>query len=371
MKVYRVDFHAGEFLADHSGRLTLEEVGLLHMIHAHIFHRNGAIENDPQWLSRQFKNCNPRTIKTVLERLVIGGYLERNDAEIHAKACRIELEKAAKRMRISAENGAKGGRPYKEINDLRKPTGFDDEKLTTNDQRPVTNDQQPMTIDQGVTRTLSPPSSRPETPKPAVTTGDDQFEKFWEIWRHARGQAGNPKAPALKAWGAAIKSGADPRDIIRGAELEKSRMLRPQKGRDAIWGTPYAKQGASWINARCWEDVITTPAAEIPSSTTAMWWRIYHATADSLEGNDSNWMSFWGRSPAEGQSGDRVPPSIRKLFPQVDWTFQGTGLTCTAPPEAEGAAPYNDGRKPEVCFTYSNGQYTRIKPGPKRLGDAK
>jgi uncharacterized protein YdaU (DUF1376 family) len=47
----------------------------------------------------------------ILLRLVESGKLTRKGDEIHSKRCRIEIEKASKRVRNAAENGLKGGRP--------------------------------------------------------------------------------------------------------------------------------------------------------------------------------------------------------------------------------------------------------------------
>jgi hypothetical protein len=72
-----------------------------------------------------------------------------------------------------------------------------------------------------------------------------EFEEFWKAY--PRRQGANPKTPAFKAFDAAVKSGADPAEIIAGAT--KTAIA----DRDKI-GTPFIPQAVKWLRDRRWED---------------------------------------------------------------------------------------------------------------------
>jgi uncharacterized protein YdaU (DUF1376 family) len=74
----------------------------------------------------------------------------------------------------------------------------------------------------------------------------DRFNDFWDQYPH-RGGAKKGKASAQKAWQKAIKARASPDQIIAGA-------MRYAGDRQVISG--YAKDPATWLNAKGWQDEI-------------------------------------------------------------------------------------------------------------------
>ena len=97
--------------------------------------------------------------------------------------------------------------------------------------------------------------------KPMRPARDELQEKFWKAYP-SRGDAANPKAPALEKFARAVKGGADPEEIIaaaaRYAEVER------RAGRA---GTDKVAQAVTWLNQRRWGDYpAAAPASESQSS---------------------------------------------------------------------------------------------------------
>lgn len=77
----------------------------------------------------------------------------------------------------------------------------------------------------------------------------DMFDDFWQQYPHRNG-AKKGKDAARKAWAKAVKARASPDQIIAGA-------MRYASDRQVIQG--YAKDPATWLNAKGWEDEIEQP----------------------------------------------------------------------------------------------------------------
>lgn len=75
---------------------------------------------------------------------------------------------------------------------------------------------------------------------------DGRFDEFWQQYPHRNG-AKKGKAVAQKAWDRAVKARASPDHIIAGA-------MRYATDRQVIQG--YAKDPATWLNAKGWEDEV-------------------------------------------------------------------------------------------------------------------
>lgn len=99
--------------------------------------------------------------------------------------------------------------------------------------------------------------------KPMRPVRDEMQERFWKAYP-SRGDASNPKAPALEKFVRAVKAGADPEEIIaaasRYAEIER------RAGRA---GTEKVAQAMTWLNQRRWLDYAAAPpsCASSPSMT--------------------------------------------------------------------------------------------------------
>lgn len=92
--------------------------------------------------------------------------------------------------------------------------------------------------------------------KPMRPARDELQERFWQAYP-SRGDAANPKAPALEKFARAVKSGVDPEAIIaaagRYAEIERT------AGRA---GTEKIAQAVTWLNQRRWGDYADAPASK-------------------------------------------------------------------------------------------------------------
>lgn len=144
-KVRRVDFSPDEFLAGVAGEMSLDDFAVYWMVCTLIYSRGKAIKDDAAWIAGKFEKTNPRSVRAAIERLVSSDKIARTDGELMVNRCRTELERSSNRIRTAHENGSKGGRPSKENNDLEKPEGLSDEKLTTNYQPTTTNQQREET----------------------------------------------------------------------------------------------------------------------------------------------------------------------------------------------------------------------------------
>lgn len=144
--------------------------------------------------------------------------------------------------------------------------------------------------------------------KPMRPVRDEIQERFWKAYP-SRGDAANPKAPALDKFARAVKSGADPEEIIaaagRYAEIER------RAGRA---GTEKVAQAVTWLNQRRWQDYAAAalPCASSPSLT--------FVARDSPE---------WLRRVASGHK-----PGLCKFYPE----HQAEGWLFPAPTEKEAAA---------------------------------
>src|SRR6516164_7155197 len=74
---------------------------------------------------------------------------------------------------------------------------------------------------------------------------DEVFEQFWK--EYPKREGANPKAPARKAFLAAVKAGTDPQAIIAGA----SNYAAAPSTKIA---TPYVAQAVTWLHQHRWED---------------------------------------------------------------------------------------------------------------------
>lgn len=98
----------------------------------------------------------------------------------------------------------------------------------------------------------------------------DLFPEFWDRYPHRNG-AKKGKAAALKVWARLIKSGTLPKQIIDGA-------MRYASDRQVIEG--YAKDPATWLNQRGWEDEIEKPTG--PKNDRARHSQAINQFADKL-----------------------------------------------------------------------------------------
>ena len=203
--------------------LTLEERGLYNAILDAYYARDGRLPDD-DWLLSRIVACNPRTVRKVKlalfqkQKLTIeDGHLVPNRGHKTLNEARTfsELQSNASRMKAEeAENR----------NDNNAPP-------------------QPSTTTSTTTST-----KKEDIATVAVAThrvSDEDFNEFWRSYPKRFGS--NPKAPALKLFRAAVKSGADPPAIIAGARAYASDPATKV-------GTEFVCQAVKWLRDRRWED---------------------------------------------------------------------------------------------------------------------
>ena len=78
----------------------------------------------------------------------------------------------------------------------------------------------------------------------------DRFDEFWEAYP-SRGSAANPKKPAREKFRRAVKAGANPEEIIRGATIYAKRMRAAGKDR-----TESVAQALTFLSQERWRDLL-------------------------------------------------------------------------------------------------------------------
>lgn len=237
MKIRRVDFSPDEWLAG-TAELDIAARGVYITACALIYSRGGPIAHN---VLRSFCPGDLRVYRRALETLLTLGKLTESDGYLSQKRCISELEVAEKRVVSAAENGRKGGRPSNEINDIKKPAGFFDEKLTINHQLSTTN-HQPST------KNLTPKSPTPvRAAKPPPAEAEREFEAWWKVYprRDDKGHARKAFVTARKKISLAELIAAARKFTVQCAGSEKRFIPLP----------------ATWLNGERWGDAALTVRA--------------------------------------------------------------------------------------------------------------
>ena len=112
-----------------------------------------------------------------------------------------------------------------------------------------------------IPETKSPTPNVRSVGKPTRPPVDEFQDRFWKAYP-SRGEAANPKAPALEKFARAVKGGADPEAIIAAAQ--RYAEVERKAGR---YGTEKVAQALTWLNQRRWGDyAAAAPASESQSS---------------------------------------------------------------------------------------------------------
>lgn len=136
--------------------------------------------------------------------------------------------------------------------------------------------------------------------KPMRPDRDELQDRFWKAYP-SRGDASNPKAPALEKFARAVKGGADPEAIIsaalRYAEVER------KAGR---YGTEKVAQALTWLNQRRWGDYAAAAAdAPVAGSATVF-----------VEMRSEQWDAW------EAFKGRKIPSKYYPEHEAEGWLFQ-------------------------------------------------
>jgi len=118
-KIRHVDFYADEYLAG-VATLSAVDIGVYWTACAMIYSRGGPIEIADL---KGFMRLHWRAFDASMARLIKAGKLTLEGGQVSCKRCASELQKAVTKVLQWSQNGSKGGRPSKQINDLPKPNG--------------------------------------------------------------------------------------------------------------------------------------------------------------------------------------------------------------------------------------------------------
>ena len=213
-------FYPEKFMGGVRG-LSAQEVGVYTMLLCRMYEEDGPVEYHTLRLST-YCGMREKTFAAVAEKLMALGKITMNDGMIFNARAAIEIADRADKLK----NNSKAGK-------------VSAEKRQGNQGVAATAVQQPFNhIDRDIDK-------KKEIGKP-ISAHDEKFDDFWQQYPHRNG-AKKGKASAQKAWGAAIRARASPDDIIGGA-------MRYANDRQVVQG--YAKDPATWINQKGWNDDI-------------------------------------------------------------------------------------------------------------------
>lgn len=323
MKVRRINFHPDEYLAGVSGRLTTEEQGVYWMVCTLIYSRGEPIEDDHNWLAKQFADAHWRTIRSVIESLIRKGKIERIEGsdevqrggkdpakggsegsqrgrKLYVRRCAEELQKTQQRVAKASAAGRQGGRPPNDPNGLGKGSGsgqalgraaFHNAKPN---HQPITNNHQPeedgeekavLTPNQILERLIDAAegnvvhnSERIEIIKPIsdlIAMGSDLELDILPVIRSRIA----PMSEPLKTWAAgwlrdAILEQTAKRRRARGSkpaagskplvEMPAKPELETKDQRDKRWNTMLEQWWKHRAWSHLWGDNPESPNCEIP-----------------------------------------------------------------------------------------------------------
>ena len=152
-KFRRADFYPDDWLAG-AAELTLEQEGAYIRVCALIYSKGQPIPDNERWLAGMCR-VSLRKWRALRQHLLDIGKITVQDGLIHQDRCEYELEKAAKRARKCAENGAKGGRKSAAIRGIlaksleKQDTGEANAQATLKHRARDSTNHQPPTLTPG------------------------------------------------------------------------------------------------------------------------------------------------------------------------------------------------------------------------------
>jgi uncharacterized protein YdaU (DUF1376 family) len=236
MSIPYMPLYVSDYEAD-TAHLSLEEDGCYMRLLRLCWRTPGcSIPDDPTWIMRRL-----RIDRETFERVcipVIEEFFQVEKARLFSPRLRKEHDRISDTSRKRSDAGKLGGRPRKALNEKQ------------NDKSPAKANGKHLELDIDIDKRDTNVSLA------RVVLDCDRFQDFWDQYPH-RGGAKKGKASARKAWDRAVKARASPDQIIAGA-------MRYASDRQVIAG--YAKDPATWINAKGWEDEIERAGPRIAVS---------------------------------------------------------------------------------------------------------
>ncbi len=214
-------------------------------------------------------------VATAFDELQRKGLIEISDGIVSSADCQREIDAAKKRMKIAADNGAKGGRPSEKKKSLKNK---DTEKPTANPQLTRSLATANPQLSDGFTTTTTNHDHKPQTTttnhEPKVTPSiDDDFAEWFAVCPKRI-----DRARALKAYRTARKEVG--REVLLDGMKLYAEHCRAKQTEDT-----YIKHPTSWLNAKAWENKYgeSMPTQSLPPPTQTATLKVHGATKESLE----------------------------------------------------------------------------------------
>lgn len=220
-------FYPGDFMRGVRG-MSAQEVGLYTMLLCRMYEESGPIEDHTLRLAT-YCGMREATFEKTLQKLVDLGKIVRADGMLWNERAEIEISNRAHDLKIASTAGKASAKKRQQNQAMSATTverPFNHTDTYTDTER-----------DTNVSLALIAPENVP-----------DLFSEFWDQYPHRNG-AKKGKTAARKKWDAALKARASPQQIIAGA-------LRYANDRQVIQG--YAKDPATWLHGKGWEDDVET-----------------------------------------------------------------------------------------------------------------
>ena len=226
-----VPFYTSDFLAGTSG-MTSSAKGVYITLLCLMYETEAPLPQSWETLARRC-GCTIPAFRRAIESLEDDGKLVVTDAGIWSQKCERHIAQRRERQRSATAAAKKRWEKDKENQSATDAAASSAQCQPEPEPEPKIKER-----DTNVSLALVAPCE------------PDRFSEFWSQYPHRNG-AKKGKAAAEKAWAKAIKARASPQQIIAGA-------LRYANDRQVIQG--YAKDPATWLNAKGWEDEIERDA---------------------------------------------------------------------------------------------------------------
>lgn len=227
--------YASDWLAG-TRTLTAAETGIYITIICMIYEKGGPIEIPRRRLARLCGTTAP-ALNRALDVLIEAGKLDQDGEKLSNVRALMEIEKRVHKIRSSKEN-ANARWAKNPTKSTKEPCDRMKSAYANSMRESCYPEPEPDIKERDAY--ASPKKVRKE---------DDLFELFWSTYPHRNG-AKKGKAVARRSWDRIAKDNVSPNLIIQQAQLYAT---------DRQVQSGYAKDPATWLNQKCWEDE-TEPA---------------------------------------------------------------------------------------------------------------
>lgn len=207
-----VRFFASDWLAGTRG-MKATETGIYITLIAMMYERCEPLPEDSKRLARQC-GCSPRALADTLEMLIADGKIIRVEGGLWNERVQKEFDFRAEKTSNAKQAVESRWQKTKEIKGRSIRTNND-----------CNADDIPYHIPYSIFQNI-----------------DKLFDEFWQAYP-SRGQAANPKKPALAKFAKLIRDGTDPAEIVAGAKGYARHCRATEKG-----GTEFVMQATRFLN---------------------------------------------------------------------------------------------------------------------------